>query len=134
MYISDFSRSDGAGRATTRNTLGLTLSVIRLMVPPLPAVSRPSKTMQTFAPVAFTHSCMATSSPCRTRISFSYCFLFILCFTPAPFWGAGDECGSTFAPVDSEDFSAPLSFLDFLLIWWSHPFLLATEVALAVAS
>src|SRR4029453_3284879 len=72
MYISDFSRSVGAGRATTRNTLGLTLSVIRLMVPPLPAVSRPSKTMQTLAPVAFTHSCMATSSPCRTRISFEF--------------------------------------------------------------
>ncbi len=32
--------------------------MIALIVPPLPAVSRPSKTMQTFAPVAFTHSCM----------------------------------------------------------------------------
>jgi hypothetical protein len=98
------------------------------MVPPLPAVSRPSKTMQTLAPVAFTHSCMATSSPCRTRISFSYRFLFILCFMPASSRGAGDECGTTFAPVDLEDSSAPLClFLDFLPIWWSHPFLWATE-------
>ena len=51
MYICDFSRSVGAGSATTRNTRGLTRSVIRLIVPPLPAVSRPSKTTQTFAPV-----------------------------------------------------------------------------------
>ena len=55
-YICDFSRSVGAGSATTRNTRGLTRSVIALMVPPLPAVSRPSKTTQTRAPVAFTHS------------------------------------------------------------------------------
>ena len=50
MYICDFSRSVGAGSATTRKTRGLTRSVIALIVPPLPAVSRPSKTMQTFAP------------------------------------------------------------------------------------
>ena len=56
MYICDFSRSLGAGSATTRNTRGLTRSVIALIVPPLPAVSRPSKTMHTFAPLAFTHS------------------------------------------------------------------------------
>ena len=42
----------GAGSATTRNTRGLTREVMRLIVPPLPAVSRPSKTMQIFAPVA----------------------------------------------------------------------------------
>ena len=41
MYIWDFSRSVGAGSATTLNTLGLTLSVMRLMTPPLPAASRP---------------------------------------------------------------------------------------------
>src|SRR6478672_9227914 len=134
MYISDFSRSEGAGRATTRNTLGLTLSVIRLIVPPLPAVSRPSKTTQTLAPVAFTHSCMATSSPCRTHISFSYRFLFILRLTPASSRAAGDDCGSTFAPVDSEDSSAPLCFFSDFLPIWSQPFLRATEVAPAAAS
>src|SRR6478609_4470420 len=53
MYIWDFSRALGAGRATTWKTRGLTRSTIRLMVPPLPAVSRPSNTMQIFAPVAF---------------------------------------------------------------------------------
>ena len=63
-YICDFSRSVGAGSATTRKTRGLTLAVIALMTPPLPAVSRPSKTMQTFAPVARTHSCIATNSAC----------------------------------------------------------------------
>src|SRR5690348_8105129 len=92
MYICDFSRSVGAGSATTRNTRGLTRSVIRLMVPPLPAVSRPSNTMQIFAPLAFTHSCSATSSPCRRRISRSYSFRFILGLGSAeddcPFGGA----------------------------------------------
>ena len=51
MYICDFSRSVGAGSATTRKTRGLTRSTMRLIVPPLPAVSRPSNTMQTLAPV-----------------------------------------------------------------------------------
>ena len=83
MYICDFSRSVGAGRATTRNTRGLTRSVIRLIVPPLPAVSRPSNTMQILAPVAFTHSCMATSSPCRILISRSYSLRFIFGGGPA---------------------------------------------------
>ena len=55
MYICDFSRSVGAGSATTRKTRGLTRSVMRLIVPPLPAASRPSKTTQILAPVAFTH-------------------------------------------------------------------------------
>ena len=49
-YICDFSRSVGVGSATTRNTRGLTRSVIRLIVPPFPAVSRPSNTMQILAP------------------------------------------------------------------------------------
>ena len=77
MYICDFSRSVGAGSATTLNTRGLTREVMRLIVPPLPAVSRPSNTMQIFAPVALTHSCIATSSPCSTRSSASYGLRFI---------------------------------------------------------
>ena len=78
MYICDFSRSVGAGKATTRNTLGLTRSVMALIVPPLPAVSRPSNTMQTLAPVSLTHSWTATSSACRRRSScwYSFCFIF----------------------------------------------------------
>ena len=71
MYICDLSRSVGAGNATTRNTRGLTRSTSRLIVPPLPAVSRPSKTTQTLAPDDFTHSCMATSSACRGSSSAS---------------------------------------------------------------
>ena len=76
-YICDFSRSVGLGSATTRNTRGLTRSVIALIVPPLPALSRPSKTTQILAPDAFTHSCMATSSACSVRSSASYSLLFI---------------------------------------------------------
>ena len=84
MYICDFSRSVGAGSATTRNTRGLTRSTIRLIVPPLPAVSRPSNTTQTLAPDDFTHSCMATSSACRTLIWRSYSLRFIFGGGPAP--------------------------------------------------
>jgi hypothetical protein len=67
----------------TRNTRGLTRSVIRLIVPPFPAVSRPSNTMQILAPDAFTHSCRATSSPCRSLICFSYSLRFIFAGGPA---------------------------------------------------
>ncbi len=83
MYICDCSRAVGAGRATIRNTRGLTRSVIRLIVPPLPAVSRPSKTTQILAPEDLTHSCIATSSPCRSRISRSYSLRFIFGGGPA---------------------------------------------------
>ena len=72
MYICDFCRSVGAGSATTRKTRGLTRSTMRLIVPPLPAVSRPSNTMHTLAPVALTHSCMATSSAWSRASSASY--------------------------------------------------------------
>ena len=41
MYICDFSRSVGAGSAITRNTRGLTRSVMALIRPPLPAPSLP---------------------------------------------------------------------------------------------
>lgn len=52
--------------------------MIALIVPPFPAVSLPSNTTQTFAAEAFTHACIATSSPCSRRNSRSCCFLFIL--------------------------------------------------------
>ena len=65
MYICDFSRSVGAGKASTRNTRGLTRSVIALIVPPFPAPSRPSNTMQTLRPASLTHSCSLTNSMCN---------------------------------------------------------------------
>src|SRR6476659_7441081 len=107
MYIWDFSRSVGVDRAMCLNTRGLVRSVIRLIVPPLPAESRPSNTTQTLAPVAFTHSCIATSSPCRIRISASYAFRF----------NAPDALVAT-SPSDDSDvgsFPAFFAFFDFLL-------------------
>src|SRR5262245_62233677 len=77
MYIWDFSRSDGAGSATTRNTRGLTRSVIALIVPPLPAASRPSNTTITRSPFSRTQSWSAHSSICRVRSSLSYSWRFI---------------------------------------------------------
>src|SRR6478609_8478177 len=105
MYICDFSRSVGVCSATTRNTRGLTRSVIRLMVPPFPAVSRPSNTTQTFAPLALTHSCRATSSPCSSRICFSYSLVFILAVALVSPPGASDAGAVVL-----------LAFFDFLLI------------------
>ena len=84
MYICDFSRSDGAGSATNRKTRGLTRSVMALMVPPLPAASRPSKTMITRRPLYLTHSCSLHSSPWSLRNSFSY-FLSFIFFSPSDF-------------------------------------------------
>src|SRR5215471_2727007 len=78
MYICDFSRSVGAGSAMTRKTRGLTRSVIALMVPPLPAPSRPSKRMQTFRPFSTTDSWSLTNSTCRRASSRSYFFRFSL--------------------------------------------------------
>lgn len=76
MYIWVFSRSDGAGSATTRKTRGLTRSVMALMVPPLPAASRPSKTTTTRSPLAFTHSCSTHSCACRRSSSARYSLFF----------------------------------------------------------
>jgi hypothetical protein len=107
MYIWDFSRLLGAGSATTRNTRGLTRSVIALMLPPLPAPSRPSNTMQILRPLATTHCCSRTSSTCSLRSSFSYSLR--LSASPSPF--------------------AARWSLDFLLVavmvgscgWWRRP-------------
>lgn len=57
---------------------GAVCIVASTSVPPFPAVSLPSNTTQTFAAEAFTHACIATSSPCSRRNSRSCCFLFIL--------------------------------------------------------
>jgi len=50
----------------------------RLDVPPLPAVSRPSKTTQTLRPLCTTHSWSLTSSTCSRASSFSLVFCFQL--------------------------------------------------------
>src|SRR5579871_1374301 len=77
MYICDFSRSEGAGRAIRRNTRGLTRSVIALIVPPFPAASRPSNTTMTRRPLALTQSWRTHSFACSFRSSFAYAFSFI---------------------------------------------------------
>ena len=77
MYICELTRASGAGSAMCLKTRGLVRSVIRRIVPPLPAESTPSNTTQTRAPVVLTHSCMATSSPWRILICRSYSFRFI---------------------------------------------------------
>src|SRR3954452_10305655 len=66
------SRSVGLGSAAMRATRGLRCSATRLMVPPLPAASRPSKTTTSRTPSARTHSCSFTNSVCRHSSSFSY--------------------------------------------------------------
>ena len=56
------SRSVGLVERAIRAFRGLRYSVIRLIVPPLPAASRPSKTTTIRAPDALTHCCILTSS------------------------------------------------------------------------
>src|SRR5215204_929068 len=72
------SRSVGAARATTRQIRGLRLSVILLIVPPLPAASRPSKITTTLSPACLIHSWSLISSSWSRASSSSYGFLFIL--------------------------------------------------------
>src|SRR4051812_16260985 len=92
MYICVFSRSEGAGSATTRNTRGLTRSVIALIVPPFPAASRPSKITMTRRPLAFTHSwsrhnfacSFPSSSSYSLRVSFFAISTALLRLLPAP--------------------------------------------------
>ena len=55
--------------ATTRAPRGLRCSVKRLIVPPLPAASRPSKRIATRWPVSLTQSCIFSSSICSRRLS-----------------------------------------------------------------
>src|SRR5215467_12777925 len=78
MYICDFSRSVGAGSATTRKMRGLTRSVMALIVPPLPAPSRPSNRMQTLRPSCTTHCWSLTNSTCSRASSCSYSLRFSL--------------------------------------------------------
>jgi len=58
------SRSVGAGSAAIRATRGLRYWVTRLIEPPLPAASRPSKITTIRAPDSRVHPCSFTSSAC----------------------------------------------------------------------
>src|SRR5579871_526289 len=51
---------------------GLTRSMMRLIIPPLPAASRPSKMITMRALVALTQSWSLTNSTCSLKISASY--------------------------------------------------------------
>ncbi len=66
------SRSLGLTRATTVAPRGFRCSVKRLIVPPLPAASRPSNTSTIRSPVDFTQFCSLTSSICSGRLRYSY--------------------------------------------------------------
>ena len=58
-------------RATTLQPLGLSGSVIRLMVPPLPAASRPSKINTSLSPFSSIQVCIFTNSNCSLANSSS---------------------------------------------------------------
>ena len=62
-YHSVRSRSVGVGSATMRVTRGFMYWVIRLIVPPLPAASRPSKITTILAPEADTQSSILRAPP-----------------------------------------------------------------------
>ncbi|SKV85892.1 Uncharacterised protein [Mycobacteroides abscessus subsp. abscessus] len=66
------STAVGFSNATTRAPRGLRCSVNRLIDPPLPAASRPSKMMHIFSPCSLTHSCSFNNSICSLRLVFSY--------------------------------------------------------------
>ena len=57
--------------ATTRQTRGFIRSLIRLITPPFPAASRPSKTTTTRKPRCLIQRCITANSTCNLRSSFS---------------------------------------------------------------
>src|SRR5579864_9100821 len=63
---------------------GLTRSMMRLIIPPLPAASRPSKMITMRASVVLTQSWSLTSSTCSLKISASYSFLPIFDWPSTP--------------------------------------------------
>src|SRR4030042_2857822 len=124
-YHGVFSRSVGAGSATTRQTRGFRLSVMRLITPPLPAASRPSKITTTFRPLVRTHSWSLTSSTWSLRNSFAYDPLSTLMLIPIGLVSAAifaSEATSTSPLEDSFGMGAG-SGVDFFLLFLSLPFL-----------
>src|SRR5438552_17665725 len=71
-----------------------------LIVPPLPAPSRPSKMMHTLSPACFTHSCSCTSSTCRSFRIFAYSLFVNAAFAASGFareaLGAGLRASAAF--------------------------------------
>ena len=63
-YHWAFSRSVGLSSAAIRANRGFRYCMIRVIVPPLPAASRPSKTTTIRAPDARAQFCIFTSSDC----------------------------------------------------------------------
>ena len=61
----------GAASATTRAARGLSVSVMRLIAPPFPAASRPSKLTTTLRSWARMYSCCLTNSTCSRASSAS---------------------------------------------------------------
>jgi hypothetical protein len=117
MYICDFSRSVGDGSATTRKTRGLTRSVSALIVPPLPAPSRPSKTMQTLRPLWTTHSCSFTSSTWSFLSAFSYSLVASgASESPAVFDDACRFEARVFAVADSAASASTFAVLSFFVM------------------
>src|SRR5690606_26527735 len=68
----------GVPRATILAMRGFMFSVIRLITPPLPAASRPSKMTTILSPCCLTHSCSLTSSICSLPSSSRYSLFDIL--------------------------------------------------------
>ena len=64
-----FSRSVGFSSATMRAPRGFRCSMKRLIVPPLPAASRPSNTITSRCPDRFTQYCSLSNSICSSRLS-----------------------------------------------------------------
>src|SRR5438046_6774560 len=92
-----------------------------LIVPPLPAPSRPSKTMHTLSPACLTHSCSRTSSICSPFRIFVYSL-----------FDSSSECASPASPLPFltarlralfcfTDLSCFLAFLLFAMLFrsWS---------------
>ena len=110
VYICDFSRSVGADKAITWNTRWLTRSVIRLIVPPFPAVSRPSNTIQILAPRRLDPLLHGHQLACRTLISRSYGLRFI--------FGPGSAPAS--CPATSDGPLGPGGAVLFLVLLLGH--------------
>ncbi len=85
--------------------------MIRLMVPPLPAVSRPSKITITRSPRCTIHSCIRTNSVCNRASSFSYADL-LTTFGLDPLEGTGTTAGDS-SPVPSALARGTLALVEF---------------------